>query len=42
MAVILGGDLNMRDSDLAAAGGLRQGMRDVWQVSWRNYNVLYY
>jgi len=32
VAVILGGDLNMRDSDLSAAGGLRQGMRDVWQV----------
>jgi len=30
--VILGGDLNMRDKELAAVGGLPEGVRDVWQI----------
>lgn len=30
--VLLGGDLNMRDKELAAVGGLPEGVRDVWQI----------
>jgi tyrosyl-DNA phosphodiesterase 2 len=33
--VIYGGDLNMRDSELAAVGGLPPGLRDCWQTCGR-------
>jgi len=31
-AVILAGDLNMRDSELTAVGGLPKGVKDVWET----------
>jgi len=30
--VLLGGDLNMRDKEVTAVGGLPDGVRDVWQI----------
>lgn len=33
--VIYGGDLNMRDSELAAVGGLPIGLRDCWEACGR-------
>ena len=29
--MLFGGDLNMRDSELAGLGGLPAGVRDVWE-----------
>jgi tyrosyl-DNA phosphodiesterase 2 len=33
--VIYGGDLNMRDTELAAVGGLPPGLRDAWEFCGR-------
>merc|ERR1712059_227370 len=39
--VILAGDLNMRDKELADVGGLPRGVKDVWQVCGARKEVQY-
>jgi len=39
--VIFGGDLNMRDKELASIGGLPAGVKDVWEEMGRRKEVEY-
>ena len=39
--VIFGGDLNMRDAELASIGGLPQGVKDVWEEMGSRKEVKY-